>query len=119
MLADLAHLAHHAHGALVLGVVLGAVERALLERRARVDGRVAGGAHLELGKLVKLDLDRVVGVAFALGFGLAGLLHTHQVSLWLAGRMGGKERIDRHTVSRILLAPPFANILFAKLSAEL
>lgn len=73
VLTDLAHLAHDAHCALVLGVVLGPVERALLKRRAAVDGRVAGRADLELGKLVELDLHRVVRVALALGLGLLGL----------------------------------------------
>lgn len=73
MLADLAHLTHGAHGAFVLGVILGAVECALLERRAAVDGRVAGSANLELGELVELDLDRVVRVTLALRLGLAGL----------------------------------------------
>jgi hypothetical protein len=73
VLADLADLAHDADGALVLGVVLGAVKGALLVRGAAVDGRVAGGADLKLGELVKLNLDRVVRVALALSLGLAGL----------------------------------------------
>ena len=73
VLADLADLAHGAHGALVLGVVLGPVKGALLVRGAAVDGRVAGRADLELGELVKLDLDRVVRVALALRLGLARL----------------------------------------------
>lgn len=73
VLAHLADLAHDTHGALVLGVVLGPVKGALLVRGAAVDGRVAGRADLELGELVKLDLDRVVRVALALGLGLAGL----------------------------------------------
>lgn len=73
MLTNLANPANGAHGALVLGVVLGPVKRALLESGAAVDGCVAGGADLELGELVKLNLDRIVGVALALGFGSAGL----------------------------------------------
>lgn len=73
MLTNLADPANGAHGALVLGVVLGPVKRALLERGATVDRRVAGGADLELGELVKLNLDRVVGVALALRLGSAGL----------------------------------------------
>lgn len=40
MLAHLTDLAHGAHGPLVLGVVLGPVERALLECRTTVDRRV-------------------------------------------------------------------------------
>lgn len=62
VLADLAHLADGTHGALVLAVVLGPVERALLVRRAAVDGRVAGRADFELGELVKLDFNLVVRV---------------------------------------------------------
>ena len=73
MLADLADAADDAYGALVLGVVLGAVEGALLKRRAAVDGRVARRAHLELRELVVLDLHRVVRVALALRLGLLGL----------------------------------------------
>lgn len=113
VLPNLAHLAHAAHAALVLGVVLGPVKRALLKRRAAVDGRVAGRAHLELGKLVKLNLDRVVRVALALRLGLFGLcipsVHCCQSQ---------KER-RKHTLSRILAAPPLASIRLAKLSAEL
>ena len=74
MLADLADAADDTHGAPVLGVVLGPVERALLVRRAAVDGRVAGRADLELGELVKLDLNLVVWVALSQCLGLLGLL---------------------------------------------
>ena len=74
MLADLADAADDTHGALVLGVVLGAIEGALLERRAAVDRRVARRAYLELRELVVLDLHRVVRVALALRLGLLGLL---------------------------------------------
>lgn len=73
MLADLAHLANGAHGALVLAVVLGPVERALLIRVAAVDGRVTGRADLELGELVELDLNLVVRVALSQCLGLLGL----------------------------------------------
>ena len=73
VLPNLAHLADPARLALVLGVVLGSVVRALLERRAAVDGRVAGGADVELGELVELDLDRVARVALALPLRLVGL----------------------------------------------
>lgn len=73
MLPYLAHLAHSAYGAFILGVVLGAVKGALLVGSAAVDGRVAGGADLELGKLIELDLHRVMWVALALRLGLLGL----------------------------------------------
>lgn len=111
MLANLAHLADRADGALVLCVVLGTVKRALLIACAAVDGRVAGGADLKLGKLVKLNLYRVMGVALALRLGLPGLFG---VLAYRHFKMG-----DKLTLSRILLAPPLANILLAKLSAEL
>ncbi len=73
MLADLAYFAHLAHAALVLGVVLGAVEGALLKRSTAVDGRVASRADLELGKLVELDLYGVVRIALALRLCFFGL----------------------------------------------
>lgn len=73
VLADLAHPADLAHRALVFGVVLGPVERALLVRRAAVNGREAGGADVKLGELVKLNLHGVVGIPLALRLGLLGL----------------------------------------------
>lgn len=73
MLSNLANLADRAHRALVLGVVLGSVKRALLVRGAAVDGREAGSADLELGKLVELNLHGVVGVTLALRLGSLGL----------------------------------------------
>lgn len=74
MLSDLAHLADGADGALVLGVVLGPVERALLVCGAAVDRGMAGRTDLELGKLVILDLYRIMWVTLALGFYPPGLL---------------------------------------------
>lgn len=65
ILPNLTHLADRAHRALVLGLVLAAVERAGLEGAAAVDGRVGRGADVELGELVELDFMRVVGVALA------------------------------------------------------
>lgn len=73
MLANLANLAYSAHSALVLGVVLGAVKSTLLERCAAVDGRVAGRAHIELSKLIELNLNSIVRVAFALSLSSLGL----------------------------------------------
>lgn len=73
MLANLANLAHSAHGALVLGVVLGAVKGTLLERRTAVDGSVAGRTHVKLSELIKLDLNSIMRVALALSLGSPGL----------------------------------------------
>ena len=73
MLADLAHLTHSAHSPLVLWQILGAVERALLERSTSVNRRVAGSADVKLGKLVEFNLDGVVGIAFVLGLVPFGL----------------------------------------------
>lgn len=73
MLANLADLTHDANRALVLGVVLGPVECALLIRRAAVDWCVASRADIELGKLIELNLDRIIWVALALSLGSTGL----------------------------------------------
>jgi hypothetical protein len=73
MLANLANLAHSAHGALVLGVVLGAVKGTLLERCTAVDGGVAGRAHIKLSELIKLDLNSIMRVALALSLSSPGL----------------------------------------------
>jgi hypothetical protein len=117
MLADLAHPTDGTHAALEPAVVLGAVKRALLERRAAVDGREAGRADLKLGELVKLDLDRVVRVALALGLCFAGLFRDGRLVPGGEGEGYGGRRVL--TVSKILLPPPFAIMRFAKLSAEL
>lgn len=66
VLTNLAYLTHCADRALVPGMVLGPVKGALLVCGAAIDGRVAGGADLELGELVELDLDRVARVVLAL-----------------------------------------------------
>lgn len=73
MLANLTNLAHPTDRTLVLGVVLGSVKGALLECRSAVDGSVAGSAHLELGELVKLNLNSIIRVAFALRLSPLGL----------------------------------------------
>jgi hypothetical protein len=73
VLSNLADLAHPADGALVLAVVLGAVKGALLVRGAAVDWRETRCADLELGELVKLNFDGVVGVALALSLDSLGL----------------------------------------------
>lgn len=66
MLANLAHLTDGADGALVLCVVLGPVEGALLVCGAAVDGSVAGCADLKFRELVIFNLHGVVWVALAL-----------------------------------------------------
>lgn len=73
MLANLAHLAHLADHTLVPGVVLGTVEGTLLIRIAAVDWRETGTAYLELGELVKVDFNSVIGIPLALRLGLLGL----------------------------------------------
>jgi hypothetical protein len=73
MLANLAHFANPADAALELGMVLGSIKRTLLERCATVDGSVAGGADLKLGKLVELDVYAVIGVSLTQSLGLLGL----------------------------------------------
>ena len=73
MLTNFADLADSANGTLVLGMILGAIKRALLVRRAAVNRGEACSAHLEFGELIKLDLYRVIGVALALSLCSAGL----------------------------------------------
>lgn len=73
MLTDLTHLTYSTDATLELGMILGPVECALLIRGTTIDGRVAGGTYVELSKLIKLDLDGIVRVAFALRFVLLGL----------------------------------------------
>jgi hypothetical protein len=73
MLANLADSADNAYCAFELGVILGSIKRTLFKRCAAVDGCVAGSADLEFGKLVELDLHRVVGIALTLSLGLPGL----------------------------------------------
>lgn len=74
MLAHFADPANDTHGPLVLRVVLGAIECALLMGCAAVDWRVAGSADLELSELVVLYLHRITGIALALSLGSPGLL---------------------------------------------
>lgn len=74
VLPNLAHLTHPAHAALVRRMVLGPVKLAFLVRRPAVDRRVARRTHVKLGKLVKLNVDRVVRVALALRLGFLGLI---------------------------------------------
>jgi hypothetical protein len=73
MLANLTHFTYPAHGALILGVVLGAIEGTLLVRSTAVDRRMAGCAYIKLGELVKLNFNGVIRVALALSLGLLGL----------------------------------------------
>lgn len=72
--AHSADLADRTHGALVLGVELDGAEGASEAGLAGVDGRVRGGADVELAEGVELDVDGVVGGALADGLDLAGLV---------------------------------------------
>ncbi len=76
MLSNLAHLTDSADSSLVLAVVLGPVERALLVWCAAVDRRVTGRAYLKLCKLIVLDLDCVMRIALACCFYFSGLFKT-------------------------------------------
>lgn len=113
MFANLADLAHCAHHALVLAVVLGPVERTLLVRRTAVNRGVASRADLEFCELVKFDLYCIVWVALALGLGLSCL------QLALVTDYDAVVNRIALTDSKILLAPPLARIRLAKLKAEL
>ncbi len=73
MLANLAHLADPADGALVLGVIFGAVKGTLLKGGTAVNGSVTGCADVEFGKLIKFDLYRVIWIALTQRLGLLGL----------------------------------------------
>jgi len=74
VLANFAHLADNADGALILCVVLGAVKCAFFVAGTAVDWRVASRADLKLGKLIKFNLHRVVRVTLALSLSLSSLL---------------------------------------------
>ncbi len=71
--ADFGHVRYPAHAALVLLMVLGTSERIGHARRATEDGGEGGGADVELGKLVELDIDRILRVALTLRLDLLGL----------------------------------------------
>lgn len=58
---------------LVLGVVLGAGEWVRHARGATVDGGVGGSAYIKLSEGVKVNIDLVLRVAFALSFDLLRL----------------------------------------------
>ncbi len=123
MLANLAHLADPARAALVLCVVLGAIKRTLLVCRAAVDGGEAGRTDVKLGKLVKLNIDGVAGVALALRLGLPGLcrlvcIHQSHNPYRVCIHQSHPKQSKR-TVSMIRPEPPLASIRLAKLRAEL
>jgi len=71
--SDLTNLAHGTNRALILGMVLDPIVRTCDTRLIRVYRRVRRSADLELGKLVEIDFDCIVGVLLAYGFDLAGL----------------------------------------------
>jgi hypothetical protein len=56
-----------------LFVVLGTSEGVGHTRRAAEDGSEGGGADIELGELIELDIDRILRVALALSLDLLGL----------------------------------------------
>jgi hypothetical protein len=74
LLTNLTYATDLAQRPLIPRVILAPVKRTALKAGAAIDGREGGGAHLELGELVELDLQRVVRIALALGLGLACLL---------------------------------------------
>jgi hypothetical protein len=61
---NLCNLADPAHSSLVLGVILGHVIGTRDAGRALVDRRVGRSADFELGELVEVNVDSVVGIAF-------------------------------------------------------
>lgn len=74
MLSDLTHPADPARRALVRGVVLGAVERALLVWRPAIDRCEARRADVELSELIKLNLNGVVRIPLTLRLSPLGLI---------------------------------------------
>lgn len=73
MLANLANLADCAYRALILCVILRAVESTLLIASSTIYRRMASGADLELRELVELNLHSIVRITLALRFCLFGL----------------------------------------------
>lgn len=73
MLANLTYFTNSADSALVLGVILRAIEGTLLICSTAIDRGMAGCAHIELGELVELNFNSIVGIALALSLGLLGL----------------------------------------------
>lgn len=71
--ANLGHLGYPADTALVLFVVLGTSEGVGHTRRAAEDGGEGGGADIELGELIELDIDGILRVALALSLDLLRL----------------------------------------------
>jgi len=57
-------------------MILGASKGVRHARGATVDRCVRGCADVEFGELVEFDVDLVLGVAFALGLDLPGLLNS-------------------------------------------
>jgi len=70
---NLCDIGYTINGALVLLVVFGTSEGIRHARRAAEDGSVRGGANVEFGERIEVDLDLVRGVALALTLDLAGL----------------------------------------------
>lgn len=74
MLTDLANFANPADSSLVFGMILGTIEGTFFVRCAAVDWCMAGSTNLELRKLIKLDVNGVVRISFALCFGSPSLV---------------------------------------------
>lgn len=73
MLANFTNLTYSANSSLVFGVILGAVKGTLFVRAATVDGGVTGSTNVKLGKLVELDVDRVIWISLTLSLRFLGL----------------------------------------------
>lgn len=86
MFANLANLTHPADSSLVFRVIFGAIERALFVRRAAVNWCKTGSTNLEFSKLIKLNVNGVVRVSLALGFGSSGLAESHSLVRQILGR---------------------------------
>lgn len=73
VLSNFANTTDCTDGALVLSLVLTAIESTSLECTAGVDGCIGSCADVKFCKLIEFNVVGVVGVAFALGFYLLGL----------------------------------------------
>lgn len=73
MFANLANFAYTAYSTLIFRMILRAIKSTLFVRCAAVNWRVAGRTNLKFSKLIKLDIDGIVGVPLALCFGSSGL----------------------------------------------
>ena len=70
---NLGHLGYPADAALVLLVVLSTSKGVSHARRATEDRGEGGGANVELGELVKVNIDGILRISLALSLDLLGL----------------------------------------------